>query len=235
MATTRKPVPPVGITPLRAGDVLTWPEFERRWQAMPELSKAELLDGVVRMPPPVSDEHSTPHFNLVYWLGCYRAATPGIVGSDNGTIRLDLHNAPQPDAFLRILPEFGGRARLDATHYVVGAPELVAEISVSSVAADLNEKLELYRTNDVQEYIVWRVPDRAVEWYVLRDGQYQRLTPDAAAVLRSETLPGLWLDEAALVRDDLVAVDTCVRQGTASPEHAAFVERLRQHRQTSGQ
>jgi Uma2 family endonuclease len=228
MAATAGSLTPT-TAPLRSGDCLTWPEFERRWLAMPEIRKAELIGGGVVMPPPISDEHGARHFNLVFWLGCYRAATPGVVGSDNATIRLDMRNAPQPDAFLRTLPEFGGRARLDANGYVVGAPDLVAEISVSSIPVDLSAKFELYRANEVLEYIVWRVPDRTIDWFVLRDGQYERLSPDATGVLRSQALPGLWLDPHLIIQDDLPALMELVRHGTASPEHTAFLQRLRQH------
>ena len=107
--------PPEPIPPLRDGDRMTWDEFERRWDAMPEVKKAELLEGVVYMPPPpVSDEHGIPHFDLIGWLAMYRFATPGVVGADNATVRLDMANAPQPDALLRILASHGGHARIDA-------------------------------------------------------------------------------------------------------------------------
>ena len=38
---------------LEPGDRLTRAEFERRYEAMPELRKAELIEGVVYMPSPV--------------------------------------------------------------------------------------------------------------------------------------------------------------------------------------
>src|SRR6478672_7958326 len=98
---------------LQNGDRLTRPEFERRYDAMPHLKKAELIEGVVYMPSPVSfGKHSSPHFNLIAWMGQYCAATPGVVGGDNGSVRLDLDNMPQPDAFLLTLPECGGQARI---------------------------------------------------------------------------------------------------------------------------
>src|SRR5687767_6376710 len=117
-----------GVPPLQSGDRLSRDEFERRYDATPGLAKAELIDGVVYMPPPVShDDHGRPHFDLITCLGVYRAATPGVTGGDNGSIRLDLGSMPQPDAYLLILPSHGGQARIDDDGYVEGAPELVAE------------------------------------------------------------------------------------------------------------
>ncbi len=115
-------LPLVGRIPeLCAGDRLTRPEFERRYSAMPNIKKAELIEGVVYMPSLVSDDHASPHFDITTFLGVYRAATPGVLGSDNGTVRLDLENEPQPDAFLRISAECGGQSRIDE-RYIAGAP-----------------------------------------------------------------------------------------------------------------
>jgi Uma2 family endonuclease len=221
------------VLPLMNGDRLTRAEFERRYSAMPHLKKAELIEGVVYVPSPVSLDHAEPHFSVIFALGLYWCGTPGVAGGDNGTLRLDLDNEPQPDAYLRIFQEYGGQARLSKDRYVEGSPELVAEVAASSASYDLHDKLRAYRRNGVREYIVWRVYDQAIDWFVLRDEQYQRLVPDSAGIYRSEVFPGLWLDAAALLRGDPVAVSQAVQQGLASPEHAAFVDRLKQAAQPS--
>jgi hypothetical protein len=213
------------VPPLENGDRLTRPEFERRYAAMPHVKKAELIEGVVYMPSPVSNEHAQPHFDLIAWLAFYRAATPGIAGGDNGTVRLDLDNEPQPDAFLRILAEQGGQSCVDEDGYISDAPELVAEVARSSVSIDLHAKLNAYRRNGVREYLVWRVEDQTIDWFVLREGRYEPLAA-IDGLYRSEVLPGLWLDAAALLRGNLSAVFQAVQRGLDSPEHAAFVRRL---------
>jgi Uma2 family endonuclease len=220
---------PEMVPPLRHGDRLTREEFERRYNAMPHINKAELLDGVVYMPSPVSEEHSEPHFDLVSWLGLYRLATPGVAGGDNGTLRLDLNSEPQPDAYLRILASHGGRARVSADRYVEGAPELVAEVAVSSIPVDLNVKLPLYERNEVQEYVLWRVPDQEIDWFIYRGDHYERLSPTTGGIYKSEVLPGLWLAALAMVRGNLTVWHQVALQGHASPEHADFVRRLREH------
>ena len=216
-----------GVPPLVNGDRLTRVEFERRYHAMPHVKKAELIEGVVYTPSPVCNKHARPHFDIITWLGTYCVATPGVAGGDNGTLRLDLDNEPQPDAFLRILASHGGQARVDADGYITGAPELVAEIAVSSVSIDLHAKLNVYRRNGVREYIVWRVEDGAIDWFALRDGRYEPLLPTTGGVLSSEVFPGLWLDPATLLRGDMATVASVAQAGTTSPEHATFVERLR--------
>jgi Uma2 family endonuclease len=214
------------IPELCAGDHLTRAEFERRYSAMPNVKKAELIEGVVYMPSPVSHRrHSRPHARLVGWLVAYLAATPGTDAGDNGTVRLDLENEPQPDAMLRILPECGGQSR-DDDEYIGDAPELVAEIAASSESYDLHEKFRSYQRNGVREYIVWRVRNAAIDWFVLRDDRFEKLLPDNAGCLKSEIFPGLWLDPAAMIGGDLPRVFAFLQQGLSSAEHAAFVVRL---------
>lgn len=216
-----------GVPALENGDRLTRAEFERRYAAMPHLKKAELIEGVVYVPSPVRyRHHGVPHAHLIGWLGQYAAGTPGVEVSDNSTVRLDLDNEPQPDALLLIDPACGGQARFSADDYIEGSPELVAEVASSSVSYDLHAKLHVYRRNGVREYLVWRVLEQAIDWFVLRAGQYERLSVDANGLLRSEVFPGLWLDPGALVRGELATVLALVQRGLDSPEHTSFVARL---------
>jgi Uma2 family endonuclease len=215
----------VEIPPLRHGDRMTREEFERRWDAMPDLKKAELIEGVVHMPP-VARNHGTPHFNLISWLGLYQLLTPGTEGGDNTSIRFDDANMPQPDALLRILETHGGRSRVDADGYYDSGPELVAEVSRSTRFDDLGVKLPVYQRFGVPEYIVWRVDDRQVDWFVLSAGTYTPLQPGGDGVVRSLVFPGLWLDPAALVAGDSARLLAVAQQGHGSPEHSAFVREL---------
>ena len=215
------------IPPLEPGDRLTRDEFERRYEAMPHVKKAELIEGVVYMPSPVRlSRHSQPDLDLGTWIGVYKSATPGVLGGHNGTVRLDPTNEPQPDNLLLIDPACGGQARISEDDYIEGAPELAGEVAASSASYDLHTKLEAYRRNGVREYIVWRVLDQEIDWFVLRGDRYDQLTPDTDGLLKSTVFPGLWLDSAALVRGDMARVLAVVQEGTASREHEDFVARL---------
>lgn len=214
--------PRTEVPPLRDGERLTRAEFERRWDAMPEVKKAELIDGVVSMPA-LTRDHAVPHFDLIGWLWMYRILTPGTEGADNASVQFDDDNMPQPDALLRVRESHGGRSRVTHDRYYEGGVELIVEISNTTAAADLGAKRDVYRRFGVQEYIVWRVADRALDWFVLRDGYYWPLDPGADGVLRSEVFPGLWLDPVAVVAGDGARVLAVAQLGHGSPEHAAFV------------
>jgi hypothetical protein len=55
----------IKIPPLESGDRLPRDEFERRYRAMPNLKKAELIEGVVYVASPLRAEaHSKPHGDI---------------------------------------------------------------------------------------------------------------------------------------------------------------------------
>lgn len=213
--------------PLENGDRMSRVEFERRYSAMPGLKKAELIEGIVYMPSPVSfTRHGEPHSIVIFWLSFYKAKTPGVRTATEANLRLDLDNEPQPDAILLIKPEHGGQAKISEDGFLEGAPELVVEVSSSTVSIDLNQKLHVYRRSGVREYVVWRVRDGQIDWFALRDGEYERLDPDQDNIQRSQVFPGLWLDLEAMLRNDTTAVLETAQRGTTSPEHGRFVEEL---------
>ena len=129
-----------GIPPLENGDRLTRAEFERRYDAMPGVKKAELIEGEVFMPSPVRQRfHGRQHSHLNFWLCAYEGRTTGVEVGDNSTVRLDLDNMPQPDCLLFVQPEHGGRVRIGEDGYIEGAPDLVAEVAASSASYDLGK------------------------------------------------------------------------------------------------
>ncbi|HEU5103385.1 MAG TPA: Uma2 family endonuclease [Roseiflexaceae bacterium] len=125
----------IDVPALTSGDRLTRREFERRYEAMPENFKAELIEGVVYVAAPVRfASHGEPHSRIITWLGLYCAATAGTRVGDNTTVRLDPFNEPQPDVVLRLEPGAGGKSRISSEDYIEGTPELVVEIAASSAA-----------------------------------------------------------------------------------------------------
>jgi Uma2 family endonuclease len=217
------------VAPLNAGDKLSREEFLRRWREHPEIKRAELIGGIVYMAPsPVSADHGDNENTLTTWLGVYHAWTPGCVASNNATTLL-LEDAPQPDGHLRLLPECGGKSRVQGV-LLHGPPELAGEMCKSSVAYDLHQKFDLYEAAGVQEYVAVLLYEKEIRWHHLVDGVYQPLPPDDDGVWRSRVFPGLWLDGAAMLRHDAAKVLAKLQEGLASPEHRDFVALLAQRR-----
>jgi len=180
-------------------------EFHRRYLARPDIKKAELIDGVVYVPSPTrSRQHGRPHGLVVTWLGVYASRTPGVELDDNSTVYLDGRVEVQPDAALW-RPD-SGRVHETADGYLEGAPPLIVEVAASSVSYDLHQKKEAYRRNGVGEYVVWRVGDRAIDWFHLQDGEYVLIEPDAEGVVESTQFPGLRLHIPSMLAGDRASV-----------------------------
>ncbi len=215
------------IPQLENGDRLTRAEFERRYEAMPEKVKAELIEGVVYMASPVRiTHHAKPHSRIMWWLGSYLVYTEGVDFADNSTVRLDQDNQPQPDAVLYVKEEFGGSSYISLDDYLEGSPELVVEIASSTVSYDTTEKKKIYRRNGVKEYIIWRVDDEAIDWFALENGAYVLLEADKNGVIESGFFTGLRLNVKAILQDDLAKVLSDLQKGLQTKKHKNFVKNL---------
>ena len=220
VVTTASPTPP----PLMPGDRLTRDEFLRRWEEHPEIKFAELIGGIVYMPSPTSREHGEREYLTAGWLCAYQAHTSGTSGGSNATVIMD-DDSPQPDVFLRILPECGGQS-IDTGKFIGGGPEFITEICVSTAAYDLNQKLELYESFRVQEYLAVLMHEQEIRWHRLGQKGYHLLDPAGAMLWKSVEFPGLWLNGKALLAGDSAKLLATLRRGLRSPEHAAFAKKL---------
>jgi Uma2 family endonuclease len=212
--------------PLENGARLTSREFLRRYEATPEVKKAELIQGIVYMPPPVSTDHSQPDSLIQTWLGTYAAMTPGVQCFTNTTVLLGPRNTPQPDACLCLRPGRGGQTRFNEKKYLVGPPELIVEIAATSASLDLGDKLEAYAVAGVREYLVWRTLEAGFDWFMLEDAEYLAIKSDSRGLIHSRIFPGLVVDVKALLAMNAKKVLEVLRRGFASAAHKTFAARL---------
>lgn len=200
------------LRPLENGECLHSREFLRRYDRMPHVKKAELIEGVVYMGSPVSVDHGKPDAIVQTWLGTYASRHPEVELFANTTVILDAENTVQPDALLRRLPEHGGSTRVNEDGYLTGPPELIVEIAVSSASIDLRDKRRAYCRNGVREYVVWVVTEQRVEWFILEDDEYVPQQPDAQGLFHSRVFPGLRLPVADLLACDSAKVLAALAQ-----------------------
>ncbi len=219
------------VPELHSGDHMTRQEFHRIYLQTPEDFKAELIGGIVYVASPVKLPHSTTHLVLGTCFGTYVGNTLGTEAGDNGTQILSEEDEPQPDLYLRILPEYGGQSQTTEDDYVGGAPELNAEVSHSTRSIDLHTKKDRYARFGVREYLVVSLREAVVRWFDLQTGE--EFQTDANGVLRSRVFPGLWLHVEALLNQDYHRLLATLNQGLATEEHAAFLRALTVRRDPS--
>lgn len=213
----------------RDGERLDREMFHERYRHAPPGFKAELIGGVVHVAAAMKTPHGEHHALVIGWLVFYAASTPCVRCRDNTTVILDDDNEPQPDAALVIDAEYGGQSTVNEDDYVEGAPELVVEVADSSTHLDVREKLALYESGGVGEYIVVAIPQRKVRWFVLGEDGYEEQSP-VEGVLTSPHFPGLRLNVDALLSLDAAAVLATLNEGLADPAHATFVRDMRKKR-----
>jgi len=196
------------------------------------------------MMAPAGFEHGKSGYDITTVLGVYEAATPGVLGATGPTVILGESSEPEPDVVLLVAPDHGGRTRLrqiDHKHYIEGGPELVVEVSHSTVSMDLHSKRKDYRQGGVCEYIVICLGDDAIRWFeLLKDGE---LPIGDDQILRSFMFPGLWIDVEALLNRNPERLMKTLQCGIGSREHQEFVAKLAtqhksylssQHRKSQG-
>lgn len=185
---------------LESGDRLTRAEFHRRYCARRDIKKAELVEGVVYVGGRVKLAHGAAHAELVALVGSYALRRPtDAIASTSATVILDGSTELQPDV---VLLRIGGSAKVNENDYIEGPPELVAEVAASSASYDLHDKKNAYRRAGVREYLVWRVDDQAIDWFLLEDDDYRLVAPDEDGIIESATFPGLRLASAELLAGD---------------------------------
>lgn len=226
MATAIQPPRTKILPPVENGDQLDQKTFHARYQAMPEDCRAELIGGIVYMPSPQKVPHSKAQQLVVRWLDEYAEATPGTEALANNTQILGPDSEPEPDACLFIMPEYGGQVFMDDDQYLNGPPELIVEVSSATESIDLHRKKQDYQKAGVSEYVVLALRLQRVLWFARRRGKYQEVPLSRDGIQRSRVFPGLWLDAEAILTNHRQRVLAALRQGLATPEHAAFVANL---------
>lgn len=216
-----RPAPP---PELHNGDRMSQEEFHRIYEQMPKNFRAELIGGIVYVSSPLGRRHGVAHPALTTALFAYRGSTPGVEVGDNTTLILHPDGEPEPDLYLRILPEYGGQSRTTDDDYVSGPPELIVEIAHSSRSIDLHRKRGEYARHGVLEYLVLSLADQQLRWFDLKGDQ--ELQPDPNRIFAIRCFPGLWISGTAVLAQDYRGLMEVLHQGLATPEHRDFVQRL---------
>ena len=217
----------VAIVPptLVEGQRLDQPTFHALYQAMPPGTRAELIDGVVYMPSPVSLEHGEAHVLVIVWLDYYADETRGTRVLDNATTILGWKSEP-PSLGCCILPDYWlGLMR----HWQCIRPwssVSIVEVSKATRYVDLGPKLRDYERAGVLEYVVRAIDPDEIFWFIQENGVLMQCSIGEDGLYRSAVFPGLWLDPQALLEGNRQRLRAVLDLGYSTPEHTAFVAKL---------
>jgi Uma2 family endonuclease len=137
--------------PLHSGDRLNRAAFHAIYRERDDLTKAELVQGVVYLPSPAGFEgHAKPQALIGLWLGSYAARHDELDSGVEATVLLDGDTEVQPDGLL-FRRGAAGTATISREDFIEGAPELIVEVASSSASYDLHDKKEAYLAAGVGE------------------------------------------------------------------------------------
>lgn len=175
---------------LQNGDRMTQAEFHRAYEQMPQGYRAELIGGIVHEPSPPGWPHAENDAQLGHLLTHYAVLTEGLSAAHSPSVILSDNDEVQPDVVLRIKPELGRSKNAKGEFpYVLGAPELVAEVAHSSRAIDLHLKKDRYSLGQVPEYIILCLKPPHFYWFDL--SMQDELKPCDDGIWCSRIFPGL--------------------------------------------
>jgi Uma2 family endonuclease len=130
---------------------------------------------------------------------------------------------PGPDLPARIVDFFfltAGHADRLKHCYVDGPADIVIEVvDDESRHRDTVEKFREYERGGVREYWIIDPFERKAQVYRLRDGRYEPMPAGDPSTLRSEVLPGLWIDPE-WIWNDWSGFDIARKWGLMPPRRA---------------
>ena len=158
---------------------------------------AEWVNGKIERYSPASDAHQDLAGWLTSVLRIYVEANKlGIIRSAPFQMKTgpDLPGR-EPDI---IFLSDENRDKLKKT-YLDGPADLVIEIiSEESLLRDRGEKFAEYEIGGVKEYWILDPETKRADFFILKEGRYERRVEDAHGVYHSEIIRGLWLKVAWL-------------------------------------
>ena len=146
------------IPPLKEGDRLTRAEFERRYMAMPDLKKAELIEGVVHVgftgPTTISWTAALPsQFLALRVRGKSPRVSRSVTTAPYGSA---LITCPSQIACCSFSRNMVGRSALTMTGISKALPTWSPRLPLAASALIWAKSLTLTDRNGVREYVVWR-------------------------------------------------------------------------------
>jgi len=151
----------------------------------------ELVNGVVYMTPPPTDDHEDAQGWFFKVLSVYvEEAKLGKVRGSRSGVRVGATSLPEPNV-LFFENEHLDRMTASGVH---GAPDFAAEIIGSNQARrDAVRKQAQYQEADVTEFWAIDLPRRELRQFLLEDGRYRRLDVDPEGEVCAVTIEGFRL------------------------------------------
>ena len=123
----------------------------------------------------------------------------------------------------------GNRKQCEADfekNYFVGPPNFIVEVHDDLKPNQAKQRKQLYASSGVQEYLVLNEELIKIEWNRLTNGKFKTIKPDKEGLIKSASLPGLWISIPALKKRDFMAVIASIDHGLTRREHHELMDTI---------
>lgn len=110
--------------------------------------------------------------------------------------------------------------------YFDGPPNFILEIHEDTKAKFVKERKEFFASAGVQEYLIVNASLNKIEWNRLDGAKFKKIKPDRDGLIKSTSLPGLWIPIPALKKRDNWAIMAAIEHGITRREHHQLMESI---------
>lgn len=156
----------------------------------------------------------------------YRILTVGLYACINVGVKLGSHLI-YPD--LMVMIGHGRHKQCEPdfeNNYFVGPPNFVLDIHEDTRSSFIQDRKKLFAETGAQEYVIVNEGLSKIEWNRLEGNRFRQIQPDKDGIIKSSSLPGLWIPIPALKKRDNWAVMACIEHGITRRAHHELMESI---------
>jgi len=150
-------------------------------------------------------------------INLYRLQTVGLYACINVGVKIS-NQLLHPDMIVMI--NSGRKKQCDPDYendYFVGPPNFILEVHDEPEV--IKYRKQLYSDAGVEEYLVINEQLTKIEWNRLIGDKFKKIKPDKEGIIKSSSLPGLWIPIRALKKRDFWAIKACIEHGITRRDH----------------
>lgn len=110
--------------------------------------------------------------------------------------------------------------------YFEGPPNFILDIHQDSKSDFIQGRKEVFSSSGVKEYLVVNEELTKIEWNRLNGSKYLNIEPDQEGMIKSTSLPGLWMPIDALKKRDYWTIMACIDHGVTRRDHHELMQSI---------
>jgi hypothetical protein len=157
--------------------------------------------------------------DLAMCINEYRVRTVGSYACISVGVKIE-SQILYPDMIVMI--NYGRKKQCEPDYendYFVGPPNFVLDIHENTNSQFIKARKKLFASSGVEEYLIVNESLSKIEWNRLENKKFKKIQPDKDGIIKSTSLPGLWIPINALKKRDNWTIMACIEHGLTRREH----------------